>query len=431
MVVRGFRTIVALTTVLATLAIISPTAHAATSAIAGTVFEDANRNGIKDLGESPFAGMVVYLLDGAGTYLSNRQTDASGRYIFGEVSDGTYFVSIAPISWNNYKNDWVPTTTSGLRPERTVAVPASGTADFGLRRIQRTTDFTAPITSYQGPNGLKTRSCDDVVSARAVFDAVILGKVGAEAPSVTIFFDCGSTDGTTSSTSRDAGAYSNYSATIWTTYAAWIDYGDQNLMHEYGHAWSLYYAYIVQQDPTLSGYLKARGLTGDSRLETSHAWDRKEMIAEDYRQLFGTANARSYAQENSDIPAAADVEGLYSYLADAFTRPSDASATQPAPQTTGVTVTNLRVNPNPVKTTGTISFDLSTAAAVTIKILDSKGAVVRTLLVSSQQKAGALGVTWDKITDKGRKAARGTYSAVVTASDGASAMTQQVVFQVS
>ena len=35
------------------------------------------------------------------------------------------------------------------------------------------------------------------------------------------------------------------------------------MSHEYGHAWSLYYDTIVQQEGTLASYLKARGLDGD------------------------------------------------------------------------------------------------------------------------------------------------------------------------
>jgi hypothetical protein len=45
------------------------------------------------------------------------------------------------------------------------------------------------------------------------------------------------------------------------------------------------------------------------------------MIAEDYRQLFGTASARAVTQMNRDIPDAKDVPGLEVFLAGAFTAP--------------------------------------------------------------------------------------------------------------
>ena len=85
--------------------------------------------------------------------------------------------------------------------------------------------------------------------------------------------------------------------------------GDRTLFHEYGHAWSLYNAYLVQQDPALTAYLRARGLLGDPRLGTSYAWDPRELIAEDYRQLFGSPNAQLGGQINRDVPLAKESPG--------------------------------------------------------------------------------------------------------------------------
>ncbi len=113
--------------------------------------------------------------------------------------------------------------------------------------------------------------------------------------------------------------YSNLTASVYLDYTTWLDSGDQPLFHEYGHAWSLYHAIIVQQDPEFSGYIKARGLQGDSRLNNgTTSWDVKEMIAEDYRQLFGTSNAASRTQANSDIPPAVQIAGLREYLSGDF-----------------------------------------------------------------------------------------------------------------
>jgi hypothetical protein len=68
----------------------------------------------------------------------------------------------------------------------------------------------------------------------------------------------------------------------------------------------------------LSAYLDARGLLGDPRIGTSYAWNPKELIAEDYRQLFGTPGARSARPLNGEIAAAGDVPGLSAFLAGAF-----------------------------------------------------------------------------------------------------------------
>jgi hypothetical protein len=116
-----------------------------------------------------------------------------------------------------------------------------------------------------------------------------------------------------------------------------LDSADQTLSHEYGHAWSMYYAYLVQQDSTLTGYLQARGLAGDSRVDSSYAWSRREMIAEDYRQLLGSPSAASAPQTNRDIPPAAAVPGLKDYLLGAF---SGGTAT-------GTTTTSPSPSPSP------------------------------------------------------------------------------------
>jgi hypothetical protein len=42
------------------------------------------------------------------------------------------------------------------------------------------------------------------------------------------------------------------------------------------------------------------------------------MLAEDYRQLFGSPNARLRGQENQDIPPAAEVPGLRVFLSTTF-----------------------------------------------------------------------------------------------------------------
>src|SRR5438034_7804117 len=115
--------------------------------------------------------------------------------------------------------------------------------------------------------------------------------VGPEARYATIRFDYTSTGSTSTMAVQNGGVYTEYHATSNVSYVSWLD-GDNELFHEYGHAWSLYYAYMVQRDPSLSAYLQARGLLGDPRVGTSYAWSPREMIAEDYRQLFGTPSAQ-------------------------------------------------------------------------------------------------------------------------------------------
>jgi hypothetical protein len=50
-------------------------------------------------------------------------------------------------------------------------------------------------------------------------------------------------------------------------------------------------------------------------------WDPKEMIAEDYRQLFGSANAQTGGQINTVLPLVKDVPGLRDFLSTTFRAP--------------------------------------------------------------------------------------------------------------
>jgi hypothetical protein len=421
---------VVLTTVLATLGTLAPGAHAATGQVTGTVFDDANRNGIQDPAEAPFANIKIYAHVPGGSFVASGTTDSAGRYSISGLTDGNnYTIQIAAVSWNTYKNDWVATTTGSIAPQTLATAPAS--VDFGLRRIVRTTDYNNPMSSFVASNGLKVKSCDDAVTATEIFDALQRGLVGAEAKYVTVLFDCGSNDVTTTAVSGSAGTFSNYQASVWVTYSSWASSGDRTLTHEYGHAWSLYFDYMVQQDGKFSSYLEARGLTGDTRLGTTHAWNRGEMIAEDYRQLLGSPTAAAYAQENKEIPFAADVPGLRAFLADTFTtqRVSTTGTTTQPPPAAPIAISSLTMNPDPVKTTGTVSFMLNRAASVTVTIRDSKGATVKTLASNAAALTGSNSIVWDKTNDRGRKVGRGTYSVVVEAqaSDGTAA-TASVAF---
>jgi hypothetical protein len=60
-----------------------------------------------------------------------------------------------------------------------------------------------------------------------------------------------------------------------------------------------------------TSYLTARGLLNDPRVDTTYAWSKREMIADDYRVLFGTPTAVSQATYlNPDAPDPRTVPGL-------------------------------------------------------------------------------------------------------------------------
>src|SRR5262249_45341665 len=68
------------------------------AAISGTVFNDANGNGVRDFRESGMAGLTVQLLDDSGQVIASTVTDRMGRYRFdifnGIEGPGTYSVQV-------------------------------------------------------------------------------------------------------------------------------------------------------------------------------------------------------------------------------------------------------------------------------------------------------------------------------------------------
>lgn len=393
-----------------------PSAQAASGSVTGAIWEDADRDGVRDAGETGLPGLGVYVMNlSTGALVAGAATDETGGFSI-PVADGSYEVAISGGSWASLSSDWTPTTTGSLQPERVVTVSGGAVnADLGLRRIVRST--STPMSTYTGPSGLTVEVYNDVVAARTLHDQLAASLLGGEAGSTTVRFDRDPTNHTSSSWSGSAGSYANYSSTVYASYTTWIDDGGASLTHEYGHAWSLYNTVIMQQDDTLAAYLRARGLEGDPRLGSDVYWQPRELVAEDYRQLFGTPNAASRPQANTAIPRAADVPGLREWMRDTFTQPASPAPAptpsptpSPEPAPTPLAVESLSASPVPVAESTTISATLSSSATVTLKVLDSRGRTVRTLLQSVSREAGGMSTVWDRRDDRKRRVKAGTYT---------------------
>jgi len=136
-------------------------------------------------------------------------------------------------------------------------------------------------------------------------------------------------DTTSSSTAAAAGTtngvYTSYTAIIYLkgVNSTFATQPDAQLAHEYGHAWTLYHLYMTHQG-NWSSYLTTRWTTSDgsvtlatdSRLDSTYAWTRSEIIAEDYRLLFGSSLAISERpiHMNTAIPAPTAQPGLSSWF---------------------------------------------------------------------------------------------------------------------
>jgi len=105
-----------------------------------------------------------------------------------------------------------------------------------------------------------------------------------------------------------------YNAAIQVTADNLIANPNFSLAHEYGHVWESYYRWTYWGGD-FDEYLTVRGLTGDPRVDSSHCWKASEILAEDYRQLFGSGEALTLHQCNRDIPTANEISGLRDFLA--------------------------------------------------------------------------------------------------------------------
>src|SRR4051812_24658381 len=83
----------------------APQAQASgSSTISGSVWNDANRNGVDDSGESPFGATSLYLYDASGYYVATATTDAAGSYAFSGIADGMYTVAFPNPTWMSMRD---------------------------------------------------------------------------------------------------------------------------------------------------------------------------------------------------------------------------------------------------------------------------------------------------------------------------------------
>jgi hypothetical protein len=126
---------------------------------------------------------------------------------------------------------------------------------------------------------------------------------------------------TSTGVSQVAGVYQNYHAIIYlqaTANSVFTARPDYAVAHEYGHAWSTYHLYMTHSGDW-SSWLNFRGLTGNPLLDSSLSWDRSEMIADDYRMLFGSPAAVSEAAYiNPQVADPRTVPGLHDFLANTW-----------------------------------------------------------------------------------------------------------------
>lgn len=183
----------------------------------------------------------------------------------------------------------------------------------------------ATTETWVSPEGMKIEvNTASTWTAAKVYDLIKasardLGRIG---PTLTVKVQ--DTTPTSTATSYGSGVFR---ATMYlkAVNSTWALKPDAQTAHEYGHAWSLFHLY-VDHGGNWASYLRARWTTSDGsvtlatdpRLDSTYAWNRKEIIADDYRLLFGSPVAISSLPKhlNTAIPQPANVTGLRSFLVD-------------------------------------------------------------------------------------------------------------------
>lgn len=97
--------------------------------VKGEVFEDFNRNGVRDSGEGGIPGVNVTLAGERGAPRTAK-TDSDGSYRFEEVETGTYRLVTQP------PDGWLPTTPQSGVHTVTVGEASLGRFNFGLLRLR-------------------------------------------------------------------------------------------------------------------------------------------------------------------------------------------------------------------------------------------------------------------------------------------------------
>lgn len=173
-------------------------------------------------------------------------------------------------------------------------------------------EATTPNQVLVSPEGTRIEVYTASVTAQSVYDVLLANGLSPEiGANLTVRVG----DGFMNYVSASIGTGGAFAAVLSLNADDFASYPNYIVGHEYGHIYAHYYRGLVWGGSWAS-YLDARGLAGDSRLESSYKWRTSEIFAEDYRQLLASAEAWSegHYQGNWDIPLASEVTGLKEFL---------------------------------------------------------------------------------------------------------------------
>ena len=136
--------------------------NSALSSINGTVFDDANANGLQDAGEADLSGVTVELRNNNGAVVATTTTNASGAYSFLNLAAGTYTVTETDPA------GYISTTLNNVTV--TLSAGTTATVNFG--------DQTSGAAQIADPAVTKFGSPSSATVGSAVVYTITVGNTG-------------------------------------------------------------------------------------------------------------------------------------------------------------------------------------------------------------------------------------------------------------
>lgn len=265
---------------------------------------------------APVAGSTV---SGTSSVSGSASDNVGVSTVQVSVDGGAYQTAQGTSGWN-YSID-TTTLANGSHTLTARATDTSGNVSTASESItvqnlaglpsgvidQLITPEGATIQIYSGVTNWTAQQVYDLLKPNA-YQLSVLG------PTLTIKVQNQYASQTTSGASSvgDPPVYSNFSATIYlkASNSSFAVAPDAVIAHEYGSAWTQYYLWIGHAGDW-NPYLAERNLLGNSLLDSNLNWSRTELIADDYRMLFGTQKAQDeLSYINPYIPDPRTVTGL-------------------------------------------------------------------------------------------------------------------------
>jgi hypothetical protein len=242
--------------------------------------------------------------------ISARATDGAGNV---KVTSETVTVSNAPAPVPS------PSTSPSPSPTPTTS-PSPSPTPTQTQPASTSTHMVTPEGVTIDINSAGNWTTDQVYSILKA-NALDLTTIG---PFLSIQVQDTYTSQAATGAVSSGGKYVSFNATIYLkgVNSTFVLTPDAALAHEYGHVWTLYNLYMTHNGDW-SSYLNTRWassdgslLGGDSRLDSSYSWMRTEIIADDYRLLFGSSLASSEGPQhlNTVIPDPRNQPGLKNWM---------------------------------------------------------------------------------------------------------------------